>query len=147
MFSQRDFLRRLIEDFARLLASIMGLRRAGKLDEAERAIAEASGALLGPLARDAESLSSQTLARLLSRERLERYAILLAERAELRLAQGDAVAANEDRLRALELLLEARAKPGNADELSAEVRSLLERLASGDLSQSCRSLLTRLSGG
>lgn len=102
-FVRRDFLRRLIEDSARVLAAIMGLRQSGQLDEAEQQIEEASAALLGALGRDAELLDAQTVARLLGAERVRVYAALIAERAELRAARGDLAGAATDRLRAAEL--------------------------------------------
>lgn len=100
---ERDFIRRLIEEFAQFLAGLLALRQAGRLDDAERELADASRKLLGPLALDAESLASVSLAKLLSAERLACYCELIAERAEQRAARGDSAGAARDRLRADEL--------------------------------------------
>lgn len=145
---QRDFLRRLIEDFARMLASLVALRRGGKLDEAEQQIAELAGSLLGPLARDAELLDSETLGRLLAEERLVRYAQLIAERANIHVAKGNAEAAKEDQVRALELFLEVKARhpEGDAAALPPEASELLALLGLPALSARYVSLARGLRG-
>ena len=122
-FVERDLLRRLLQDFARMLAAIVGLRRRGDYQAADLELTAYIDALLGRLARDAERLESESLARLLKTERLVHYAILVAERGNLRAAQGDPVAAELDRARALELLLEARARatPTGAEPLIEEL--------------------------
>lgn len=142
-FSERDFIRRLIEDFARMIAGIIALRRGGKLDEAEARIAEVARGLLGPWARDSELLDSQSLSQFLSDEKLARYASLIAERANVRLAKGDAAGAHYDRIRALELFLEHRAKHSAPDaELSAEAVALLELVGPAALSERYRAFIT-----
>jgi hypothetical protein len=142
MFSQRDFLRRLIQNFAEFLAALIALRKGGKLEEAEQQLGELCGALLGPLGRDAELLDSSSLGCLLPEERLERYAALIAERANLHLAKGDVSAAEEDRQRAVELYLEAAMKRGGASaELSSELRELLAPLALDTLPARYRAFL------
>ena len=102
--ARKDWLRRLIEQLAQALATIAGLRRSGQLVEAEMALKQAERELLGPLARDAERLDSESLKQLLSAdERVRLYAELLIERAELRSLRGDLAGAALDRLRAAEL--------------------------------------------
>jgi hypothetical protein len=102
--ARRDWLRRIVEDFGRVLAELAGLRQSGKLDEAEQSLKETADGLLGGLVRDAELLESASLCRLLgSPERLRCYAALIAERAEIRAQRGDAAGAALDRRRALEL--------------------------------------------
>ncbi len=100
---QRDFLRRLIEDLARVLAVAAGLRQSGQFSEAEHQVKEAIHGLLGGLARDADALDVATLQKMLGDERLRWYAALLAERAEIRSARGDLAGALADRERAREL--------------------------------------------
>jgi hypothetical protein len=147
-FSERDFIRRIIEDFARLVAGIVALRQGGKLDEAEREIVEAARGLLGPLARDAELLDSQALSRFFSEEKLVRYASLIAERANVRQAKGDAQGARDDRLRALELFLEHRAKhPAPRPELSAETVALLDLVGLAALGERYRAFVSGSSRG
>lgn len=141
-FSERDFLRRIIEDFARLVAGIIALRAGGKLDEAEQRIAEVARGLLGPAARDAELLDSQALSRFFAEEKLVRYASLIAERANVRLAKGDAAAARDDRIRALELFLEHRARHSAPNaELGAEATALLDQIGTASLGERYRALL------
>lgn len=139
---ERDLLRRLIQDFARMLAAIVGMRQRGELENAEIELTSYINSLLGQLAKDAEQLDSETLGKLLKLERLRHYALLIAERANLRDARGAHLEAQEDRLRALELLLEARAK--SRDESDAVLVQELARDVSPDrLMPRYRDLLAR----
>jgi hypothetical protein len=137
---ERDLLRRLIQDFARMLAAIVGLRQRGELDNAEAELASYVNSLLGQLAKDAEQLDSETLGKLLKVERLRHYALLIAERANLRIARGAHLDAAEDRLRALELLLEARAKTGDASD-AALLQELATQVSPDRLAPRYRELL------
>lgn len=113
-----------------MLAAIVGMRQRGELENAEIELTSYVNSLLGQLAKDAEQLDSETLGKLLKLERLRHYALLIAERANLRDARGAHLEAQEDRLRALELLLEARAKSG--DENDAVLLQELARDVSPD---------------
>lgn len=137
---ERDLLRRLIQDFARMLAAIVGMRQRGELDNAETELDSYVKSLLGQLAKDAEQLDSETLGKLLKVERLRHYALLIAERANLRTARGAHLDAEEDRLRALELLLEARAKTGEASD-AVLVRELATEVPPDRLAPRYRELL------
>ena len=135
---ERDLLRRLIQDFARMLAAIVGMRQRGELDNAETELDSYVNSLLGQLAK--EQLDSETLGKLLKVERLRHYALLIAERANLRTARGAHLDAEEDRLRALELLLEARAKTGEASD-AVLVRELATEVPPDRLAPRYRELL------
>lgn len=137
---ERDLLRRLIQDFARMFAAIVGMRQRGELDNAEAELKSYVNALLGQLAKDAEQLDSETLGKLLKVERLRHYALLIAERANLQAARGAHLQASEDRERALELLLEARAK--GSDESDSElIQDLARELSAARLRPRYRELL------
>ncbi|HET9931082.1 MAG TPA: hypothetical protein VFQ35_10360 [Polyangiaceae bacterium] len=138
---ERDLLRRLIQDFARMLAAIVGMRQRGELDDAESELASYVNALLGQLAKDAEQLDSETLGKLLKVERLRHYALLIAERANLRAARGAHSEALEDRSRALELLLEARAKSGDTSDAQL-IRELASEISLAGLAPRYRDLLS-----
>jgi hypothetical protein len=141
-FTERDLLRRLIQDFARMFAALVGLRERVEFQTAEQELAAYVKALLGQLARDADRLDSATLGNLLKPERLEHYAMLIAERSKLRAAEGREREAAADRVRALELLLEARAKTSVAST-EQRISELLVEVDVGKLEKRYRELLDR----
>ena len=101
---QKDYILRMLEQIAETLASIMGLKSAGKLDEAERLVRETIDGLLGPLKSALPGLDARSVAVLLgSREKLEAYAALLREEASILELRGDARGARRAEKRALEL--------------------------------------------
>jgi hypothetical protein len=111
--AQRDYILRMIEQLGLFLAKIMGARKAGDFELAEREAKAALGALFGPLAEMLEKVDSASAASLLGGpEKVGAAAALYAERGAAREAAGNQAAARADKKRALELYLEAaRLKP------------------------------------
>lgn len=106
--ARRDYILRLIEQFGELLAKIMGLRKTGKLDEAEKLASETADGIFGSLRKMIDQVDPSSAAALLgSSEKLSVYAALTAEDAEIAAARGDPRRARARRRRALELFLEA----------------------------------------
>jgi hypothetical protein len=126
--AQRDYILRMIEQLGVFLAKIMGARKAGDFDLAEREVKAALGALFGPLAEMLEKVDSASAANLLGGpEKIGAAAALYAERAAVRQAAGNEAAARVDRRRALELYLEAaRLKPPDTDEARGMLLDLLK---------------------
>jgi hypothetical protein len=107
--AQRDYILRMIEQLGLFLAKIMGARKAGDFELAEREAKAALGALFGPLAEMLEKVDSASAASLLGGP--EKMA-LYAERGAAREAAGNQAGARADKKRAIELYLEAaRLKP------------------------------------
>lgn len=106
---RRDYMERLIEQFAGAIARVAGLVRDGKpedgLREADRAIASLAGMPWSMLAR----LEPATAFGLLERERVRVLADLLVARAVAARAAGDEAGAGE----AATLAAELRAKLGD----------------------------------
>ena len=124
----------MIEQLAETIASIAGLKRAGKLDEAELLVRETIDGLIGPLRGALEGLDASSAAALLgSREKLGAYAALISEEGSIKEQKGDARGARRARRRALDLyreVLRAGAGAGASDDKTLEaIRSLEEVLS------------------
>lgn len=105
---RRDYILRLIEQFAEMLGRIVGLRKSGKLDEAEKLVRETADGFFGSLRSMIDNVDPATAANLLaSREKIAVYAALTFEDAEIAEARGQTARAAGRRRRALELYLEA----------------------------------------
>jgi hypothetical protein len=105
---ERDYVLRLIQLFARAMAQILGLKRAGKLDEALEAVRLTADEIFGTLRTTLDAIDPQSAARLLtSQEKIEAYAMLTAEEASILELMGDATRAKSGYRRALSLYLEA----------------------------------------
>jgi hypothetical protein len=123
---ERDYILRMIQQLAQALASILGLKRAGKLDEALAAVRSTADGIFGPLLRTVDALDAQSAGRLLgSREKLAAYAALTAEEGSIHALKGDERRARESSRRALMLYLEAALRGSG---LSAEDRAAIEAL-------------------
>ncbi len=106
--TRRDYILRLIEQFAEMLGRIMGLRKSGKLDEAEKLIRATADGIFGSLRSMIDNVDAATAANLLaSREKIVVYAALTLEEAEIAESRGQTAKAASRRRRALELYLEA----------------------------------------
>lgn len=141
---RRDYILRLIEQFAEVLARIMGLRKAGKLEDAEKLARQTSEGIFGSLFSMIEKVDSSTAAGLLSaREKIVVYAALMAEEAEIAAAKGDARKALARRRRALELYLEA-SRLGELDtHAHSQVKALRECVDVERMDMRYRQLLER----
>lgn len=123
----RDYVMRMVKQLAGALGRIMGLRKAGRLEEALVALGETERDVLGDAADLVGKVDPETAARLLgSKESVLMYAEVLAERADIQEAQGHAEAASRGRARSLQMCLESRgmgtASDGKLREVVARVR-------------------------
>lgn len=143
--ARRDYILRLIEQFAEMLGRIVGLRKSGKLDEAEKLVRETADGIFGSLRSMIDNVDPATAANLLaSREKIVVYAALTLEQAEIAAAKGENRRATSRRRRALELYLEA-SRLGELDARSrANVDALRASLDVANLDQRYREWLERL---
>lgn len=124
--ARRDYILRMIEQLADVLARAMGLRRGGKLDEAERLVRETADGIFGSTRGMLDALDAASAATLLSSpEKTRAYAALTAEMAEIHEARGQAAKARVVRRRALELYLESARGAGQIDERTREAITAL----------------------
>lgn len=123
---ERDYILRMIQQLAAALGRILGLKRAGKLDEALAAVRETADGIFGPLLCTLDALDAQSAGSLLgSREKIDAYAALTAEEGAIHELKGAPRRALSAQRRALELYLEA-ARLG--PEISAEARVAIQAL-------------------
>lgn len=91
---QTDYVLRLVEGFARVIARITAGRRAGRLDEAQAEIAAAAASMAGVDLSLVDLVGVEALAAgLRDPARREVLGRLCGERAEVEAARGDAAAA------------------------------------------------------
>lgn len=104
---QRDYILRMIERIAALLARVLKRRTEGDFAGARRDIAEGMTDVLGPAGAMVRMVDPATAANLLGdADRITMYARLLEADAELQEALGDQPGASRTRCRALEVMLE-----------------------------------------
>jgi len=143
--AQRDYIMRLIAQFAQVLARLLGLRKSGKLDEAQQLLDETANGIFGSLRSMIDQVDASTAAGLLGgRDKVVVYAALTAEEAEIAAARGQTRKTSSRRRRALELYLEA-SRLGQLDETSRAGLMELQRTVNLDeLDPRYRELLERL---
>jgi hypothetical protein len=143
--AQRDYIMRLIAQFGQALARLLGLRKAGKLDEAQKLVDETANGIFGSLRSMIDQVDASSAAGLLvAREKIVVYAALTAEEAEIAAARGQTRKAASRRRRALELYLEA-SRLGELDEVSrAGVTELQHAVNLDELDPRYLELLERL---
>lgn len=123
---ERDHILRMIQQLAAAIGRILGLKRAGKLDEALAAVRETADGIFGPLLRTLDALDAQSAASLLgSGEKIDAYAQLTAEEGSIQELKGAARRGRALSRRALELYLEAALR---GPEISAEARAAIQAL-------------------
>lgn len=146
--AQRDYIMRLIAQFAQVLGRLLGLRKAGKLDEAQKLLDETANGIFGSLRSMIDQVDASSAAGLLGgRDKVLVYAALTAEEAEIAAARGQTRKAQSRRRRALELYLEA-SRLGELDEAARERITELRGFVNVDeLDEKHRDLLLRLSLG
>jgi hypothetical protein len=111
MSIHRDYVLRLVEAFARVLARAVAGRRAGRLDEVQAELEAAAASMAGVELRLVELVGpAAVVAQLADPARLDFLARLCAERAEVEAARGDEAAAA--RWRAHATTLAAAVPPG-----------------------------------
>lgn len=120
--SQQDYILRLIQQMAAVVATLLGLRGGGKLDEALDVVSDAEGELLGPMAGAAAAVDAATAAQMIGEPlKVAAWARLLAARAELLRDGGDEEGAAAVEARSEALAAEALSRAGPA-------RSVVERI-------------------
>ncbi|HSF15778.1 MAG TPA: DUF6483 family protein [Vicinamibacteria bacterium] len=138
---QRDYILRLLEQFARALGVILSLRKAGRLEDAEADIAEASREFVGLDVVTLLALPLDQVVALLSPggspdpAKCLVLAELLFEKGEVSALRDDEASAYRARLRSLGLLLEVSGREGlrripDADRHRRRIETLLEALSS-----------------
>jgi hypothetical protein len=145
--TRRDYIVRMIEQFGQALARIAGMKTAGKHDEALILIGQTADGIFGPLRASLDKVDSASAATLLgSRDKINVYAALAAEKASVHELQSQPAKAGAGYLRALELYLEAsRLSPEPDEKTRQAISSLLTRAGAGRLAPRYRSMLDRLS--
>jgi hypothetical protein len=123
---ERDYVLRMIQLLAKAIARILGLKQAGKLEEALKEVETTADAIFGSMRSTLDAIDPQSAARLLtSGDKIEAYAVLTAEAASIRELMGDAVLARSGERRALLLYLEALILEGRlSDDARAAVGDL-----------------------
>jgi hypothetical protein len=125
--SRDDWLLRELRMLGAVLARMLGLKNGGQVQEAQQALDDAEGELLGPLAGVVPRLDSATAAHIVAEpRRIAGWARLLHERADLLRLAGDGEGAAVLQRRAGELAAEAWSR---AEGFEAPVRELLGPLA------------------
>jgi hypothetical protein len=113
---ERDLILRLVQDLARVLARVLGLRKQGATPEAIAEVETASASLFGLDFRVIAALDAGLLAsQLRDSERVAALARLVGARADLAEDGGDPLAAGWRR-KAVELWLEAGAAGASLDD-------------------------------
>ena len=103
---QRDYIVRMIEQFAQAIGEIMALVRAGELDPALIVVRRTHDLVLGNLGPALERLDAASVVDLIGKHDLDRvrmYAALLAEEGTIRELRGQAARAQYCFARALDL--------------------------------------------
>jgi hypothetical protein len=143
--AQRDYIMRLIAQFAQVLGRLLGLRKAGKLDEAEKLVEETANGIFGSLRSMLDQVDASSAAGLLGgRDKVLVYAALTAEEAEIAAARGQTRKASAQRRRAIELYLEA-SRLGDLDAAARDrITELRQTVPTDELEERYRELLERL---
>jgi hypothetical protein len=126
VFYERDYIKRLIRQFAEVLARLAGFRKEDQYDLALQLVEEAHRDVLGVPAQMLSRIDAASAALLLGNTwKITAYGRLLEEEAELRRLRGEEKAARQGLHRALEVYVEA-ALAGATDP---ENRAAILRLA------------------
>jgi hypothetical protein len=100
---EKDYILRLLEQLAQMLAAIRALVAGGRSREALASIEQARRTLAGPLAASLERLDAASVVSMLGREKAAPYAELARLESEARRAEGDEAAALRAAARADEI--------------------------------------------
>jgi hypothetical protein len=134
---ERDYVLRMIQLLARAIARILGLKQAGKLEEALEEVETTADTIFGSMRSTLDAIDPQSAARLLtSGDKIEAYATLTAEEASIRELMGDATRARSGERRALSLFLEALILEGTvSDDARAAIGDLRDKVDESTLPQ------------
>jgi hypothetical protein len=148
---QRDYIERMIEQFAQAITEIANLIRTGQFDPILVIVRRTSEAALAPLLPMLEQLDAASFVELLGKyevDRIRMYAALLGEEGTVHQLRGQLARAHDRWRHALELctaisLSGARLKPADCDR-AVEVRA---RVDPGTIRSHYSEELSRLAGG
>ncbi|MBW2262931.1 MAG: hypothetical protein JRG91_13220 [Deltaproteobacteria bacterium] len=134
---------RLLEAFAESLRRLIDLKAQGKPDEALDAVQETADQLFGSSLPLIDSLDAESAVDIIVEpEKVEMYARLAEEEAEILALLGHPDQAVEGRLRALEMFLErTRMSPPIDEEMKRRISELSSKVGTKHLDDRCRSLL------
>lgn len=134
---ERDYVLRMIQLLARAIARILGLKQAGKLEEALEEVQTTADMIFGSMRSTLDAIDAQSAARLLTNgDKIEAYATLTAEEASIRELMGDATRARSGERRALSLYLEALILEGSiSDDARGAIGDLRNKVDERTLSQ------------
>ena len=143
---ERDYLMRMMQQLANVLARIMRAREQEKYDEAQDAIDGAYGELFGLNATLLDVMSAESLAQLLGdREKTKSLARLFKEEAELRELQDDPTQATIKYKKSLELYLEAGSAQTKIDlESESIMKHLLDKIDFEQLPEKYHAILKKM---
>ncbi len=146
--TQRDLMSRMIQQLAEVFGRVVGLRRAGRLDEAVELVQSTANTLFGPLWETLSRLDASSAAMLLGgREKVSACAMLTQHRAELDDLRGEVWKAQAGYRRALELHLEAARLGAEVDvPTRSALKALRPRVDESKLSKSYQLQLERIAG-
>ncbi|MEW5851354.1 MAG: hypothetical protein AB2A00_21375 [Myxococcota bacterium] len=149
MLHRRDWVMRMVKQLTDALARILGLRKAGRHDEALALIGDTLREVLGEVVDVAERVDEKTAASLLGHaDAIRAYAQLLTERAAVREEMQDVPGAATDRMRALRMHLAAVAQTGTRVDAATHnaIMELARRVDTTELTPDHHALLERVRG-
>lgn len=140
---ERDYIMRMIQQFTQVLLRVLKLEEDKQYEAAQRALNGAFDELFGIDGQLLRRMDSATVARLLAeRDKIKIVAKLYAEEGKLWTLRGDDSRAEAQKLRALELYLEALAcRPEKDPESVAAIRTLATKTVRDLLSEEYTILL------
>jgi hypothetical protein len=123
---ESDYILRMIQQLAKAIARIVGLKQAGQLDEALDELRTTADGIFGPIRHTLDAIDARSAAGLLAnREKIEAYAAVTAEEASILEQMGDASSARSGEQRAISLYLEALMLSGT---VSGDARTAIVEL-------------------
>ena len=145
---QRDYIERMIAQFAQALAEIVQLVRTGQFDPALIVVRKTGELLLGPLLPVFERLDATSSVELVGKfdlDRVRMYAALLGEEGSVRELRGEAARAQQCYRRALELYAAISLSGGRLQNADWErIIELQPKLGAGALESRYEEELRRL---
>jgi hypothetical protein len=142
LFEERDYVMRMVQQLAKLLAALLKLKQEQKFDEAADAIMGGCEGLLGLDFKALALVDSQSGAALLGNvSRVRTFARLLEELADVHAGRGEEAKARSRARHAFEMYCEALILRSEDGEARAGIGRLRERVDETMLSERYRNLL------
>ncbi|MDI3285948.1 hypothetical protein [Polyangium sp. 15x6] len=146
--THKDLKVRMVQQLADVFGRVVGLKRAGRLDEAVELVQTTALHLFGPMWETLTRHDASSAAMMLgSREKVSACAMLTQHRAELDDLRGEVWKAQAGYKRALELHLEAARLGADVDVATrSALKALRPRVDESKLSKSYQMQLERIDG-